>query len=562
MLGGLRVPPLSARLCGRPPQKEGAISFRESFHLPKPRISFLGALLASLAITVPVAAPARAAQSPSDVAGPVEATASPQLFATLSALYAVGVDAGKTSSDSEASFIDVRSQLLAVHGPATDALRQFYRDHALSDPAATMSRFITFAMVAGPPPKFALPANRANLPPDALALDGFSEILANFYQEAQVERLWRQVQPAYEKDTLLLREPLGRIVLSGTGYLRELIRPGTGTFTAYAEPFVGGQTQFRTSGNQYGIIVDPALNPANSFDAMRHAFLHFLLDPLPIRYQQQIAADQPLFLIGAGAPRMPFDFRDDYSAYFTECLVRSVELKLRRLPPEQLAQEVNREDVDGFVLVRPMLAALAKFEVSEPPMSQYFPELIHSIDVSAERKRLQSVTFAPATDGQETEDTHFAHTGHAAAPPASALDAALAEGERQIAAENAPAAATAFERALAMQPSQPRALYGLAIASLLQGNATRARELFGQVVAGASGAPGINQAAAHSDPVALAWSHVYLGRMHDLDGDRDQALADYRAALAVSGVPEEARSAAQRGIEQAYRLSAPSQPPG
>ena len=38
--------------------------------------------------------------------------------------------------------------------------------------------------------------------------------------------------------------------------------------------------------------------------------------------------------------------------------------------------------------------------------------------------------------------------------------------------------------------------------------------------------------------------------MHDLDGDRDQALADYRAALAVSGAPEEARSAAQRGIEQ------------
>jgi hypothetical protein len=60
----------------------------------------------------------------------------------------------------------------------------------------------------------------------------------------------------------------------------------------------------------------------------------------------------------------------------------------------------------------------------------------------------------------------------------------------------------------------------------------------------------------------LAWSHVYLGRMHDLDGDRDQALADYRAALAVSGVPEEARSAAQRGIEQAYQLSAPSRPPG
>ena len=63
-------------------------------------------------------------------------------------------------------------------------------------------------------------------------------------------------------------------------------------------------------------------------------------------------------------------------------------------------------------------------------------------------------------------------------------------------------------------------------------------------------------------PVALAWSHVYLGRMHDLDGDREEALADYRAALSVADAPEAARSAAQHGIEQGYQLAVPSQSPG
>jgi hypothetical protein len=549
------------KLFSRPAAKGGAISFRASVHLPRPPIAILGVLLASLAMGVPVALPVRAAQSAQEVAGPVGAEANPQLFATLSALYAVGLDSGKTSSDADPLFIDVRSQLLAAHGPATDALRQYYRDHVLSDPAATMSRYVTFALVVGPPPKFTLPPNRMALPPDVLALDGFSQILANFYQEAQIERLWRQVQPAYEKDALLLRQPLGRIVLTGTGYLRELVRPNTGMFTVYVEPFVGGQTQFRNAGNQYSIVVDPKLDAANSFDLMRHAFLHFLLDPLPIRYQQQIMVDQPLFLIGAGAPNMPLEFRDDYSAFFTECLVRSVELKLRRLPPDQLAQEVNRAEGDGFVLIRPMLAALAKFEVSDPPMSQYFPDLVRSIDVATERRRLQTVAFAPASAGQETEDAH-GQVRRGPANPLSPVDAALAEGERQIAAQNAPAAAAAFQRALTIQPGQPRALYGLAVASLLQGNATHARELFEQVVEGAPGIPGVGDPAAHSDPVALAWSHVYLGRMHDLDGDRDQALADYRAALAVSGLPEEARSAAQRGIEQAYQLAAPSRSPG
>jgi tetratricopeptide (TPR) repeat protein len=259
---------------------------------------------------------------------------------------------------------------------------------------------------------------------------------------------------------------------------------------------------------------------------------------------------------------MPIGFRDDYSAYFTECLVRAVELRVQRLKPEQVAQELNRADADGFVLIRPLQAALAKFEASEPPMNQYFPDLIRSIDVNAERKRVQSIAFAPVGGAQSAEDAHAERTGHEAATPASSVDAALAEGERQIAAQNAPAAAAAFERVLAAQPGQPRALYGLAIASLLQGNATHARELFEQVVTGASSAPSGNGPAAHSDPVALAWSHVYLGRMHDLDGDRDEALADYNAALAVLGVPDEARSAAQHGIEQSYQLAAPSPSPG
>ncbi len=528
---------------------EGAISFRVGFDLPKLRIFILRLLLGLIPVALVFAVPVSAAQVQSDVSGPVEAQASPQLFATMCALYAAGLDVGGTSVDTDPLFTEVRARLLQVHGPATDALRKYYGDHALGTPAATLSRYITFAIVAGPPPRFAPTIGRADLPPAALELDGFAQVLANFYREAQIEELWRLVQPAYEKGALSLREPLGRIVLTGTGYLRELVRQGTGTFTAYPEPLVGGQTQFRNAGNQYAIIVDPQLD---SFDLMRHAFLHFLLDPLPVRYHDQIQVDQPLFLIGATAPRLPLEFRDDYSNFFTECLVRSVELKLRRLPPDKLEQQLSEADGDGFVLIRPIMVALAKFEMSEPPMSQYFPELIRSINVNAERKRLQTVAFAPASNGQAAE---IAHGGDAS--PASGVDADLVEGDRDIAAQNPAAAAAAFQRVLAKEPNHPRALYGLAIASLLQGDAAHARDLFEQVVRGVSGA-----SAAGSDPVAVAWSHIYLGRMHDLDGDRDQALADYRAALAVSGVPDDARSAAQRGIDQGYQLARPDPSPG
>jgi hypothetical protein len=51
----------------------------------------------------------------------------------------------------------------------------------------------------------------------------------------------------------------------------------------------------------------------------------------------------------------------------------------------------------------------------------------------------------------------------------------------------------------------------------------------------------------------MAWSHVYLGRIHDLEDERELAVNEYQAALAVEGAPEAARVAAQSGVEIAYK---------
>jgi hypothetical protein len=109
---------------------------------------------------------------------------------------------------------------------------------------------------------------------------------------------------------------------------------------------------------------------------------------------------------------------------------------------------------------------------------------------------------------------------------------------------------------LEQAPNQPRAVYGLAVASILQGDGAHARELFEQVVSATSGTTSA------TDPLALAWSHIYLGRMNDLDGNREQAVQEYRAALAVDGAPEAARAAAQRGIAEAYQPAGAAPAPG
>ena len=54
------------------------------------------------------------------------------------------------------------------------------------------------------------------------------------------------------------------------------------------------------------------------------------------------------------------------------------------------------------------------------------------------------------------------------------------------------------------------------------------------------------------EPRLLAWSHIYLGRMLDLDCKRDAAVSEYKAALENRDGRQDTRLAAERGVKSAY----------
>jgi hypothetical protein len=62
------------------------------------------------------------------------------------------------------------------------------------------------------------------------------------------------------------------------------------------------------------------------------------------------------------------------------------------------------------------------------------------------------------------------------------------------------------------------------------------------------------------EPKVIAWSHIYLGRIFDLQEDRFNALDQYRAALVASSALPEAKLAAQRGMDQPYEPPVAKQP--
>src|SRR5262249_59396662 len=61
--------------------------------------------------------------------------------------------------------------------------------------------------------------------------------------------------------------------------------------------------------------------------------------------------------------------------------------------------------------------------------------------------------------------------------------------------------------------------------------------------------------ATSKEPRQLAWSHIYLGRILDLDCKRDQALSEYKEALAARDGAQDTRIAAERGVKAAYAVN-------
>lgn len=483
----------------------------------------------------------------------VSVEASQQVFSTMCALDAAGFNSDESTLAEMPSRLALRTELLNLQGPATEALREFYKDHKLNDPGETLSRYITFATVVGPPPRFNYLLDHDVLPPDVLAIEDFQEILINFYHEAHLDLRWTKVEPEYLRAVARDQSPVRRIVIVSNGYLREIYNPRFGhTFTVYVEPLVGNRTNFRNNGDHYAIVI--GAGPQFPTADVQHAYLHFLLDPLPLKYRKLVIQKKGILDAAARAPRLPVEYRSDFLAYADECLIKAVELRIRHLKPDELEAALVENDRDGFGMVRSFVTQLQKFEKSEPAMSLYFPDLIAGIDVEAERKRLQSVTYAP--EGSDASETAASKAHGKAAPATPAPDELagwLAEGDHQIAIQDPNAAAATFEKILAKYPNDPHAFYGLAVASLLNHDAPRAEELFEKLVSAphttatdSAGAP------VTSDPSILAWSHVYLGRLHDFADERDQAVSEYEAALAVDGAPEAARAAATRGVTAPY----------
>ncbi len=501
---------------------------------PGPRVRTLLILVSLLAAsTQPLAA-----QETSGVVLDVN----PQLFSVLCALRAGRAVPPPAPDGAVLAVEHVEEWLQRLPPDAVAPLHTFLEEKHPQTGPVDLSPYVSLALVLGPPPKFALAVPQDHVPPDAYPLKEFAAPLADFYDGTGLGSLWREVLPLYERAIAERQLQVAELLLQTRAYLRLIAGTYPGrSYTVYLEWLVPpALINARNYGESYYLVVNPQRE--GLLEAVRHQYLHFLLDAVVVKYAKEVGPLARLQAVAERAPRLPKDFRQDMLLLTVESLIQAVELRLQQLEPAAAAPQLDERERSGYLLVRHFYRALERFEQDEPSMRYYFPELLKDLDLELEMQRLVAVEFLPPLPVPE---------GPAPAPvPENPAGQWLAEAQTYLAEGDYAAARERFHRVLQEGGSDHAgAFFGLALVASVEQNREEAKQYF--LLA-------LEQA---REPHILGWAHIYLGRIYDLEGDREQALTHYRAALTLDTRLARVEEEARRGLERPFGEAEGAAPP-
>jgi tetratricopeptide (TPR) repeat protein len=474
---------------------------------------------------------------------PVSLETSETLFTVLTVINTCGYDQELSASDPLRT--KIRSEVAdAVENAkaAQDVVAPmclFYRQHQSPEPSHDLSQYVSLALYLDAPPTFAPKVKEAELPPDAAVVVGMVPLMQAFYQKIGLHAIWERHRARYGELTETYHEPLAKMTFDTEIYLK---MPSSGhlgrQFTVYLDAMgAPGQTNARNYASDFYVVISPTSTPAIKMQQIRHTYLHYLLDPLALKNGASFKRLEPLLEEVKNAP-MDEVFKSNISLLATECLVRAIEERMTKLPEAEHAKNIEAADKDGYVLTRYFYDALGRFEKDPEGMRNAYTDLIGSIEVGKERKRVSSIQFSPEA---APELLHLAGRRD---------EHLLLNAERRLAAGDPETAQKLAQKALdEKEEDSGRALFILAEVATANRDMDGARKYFEQALQSAQ------------EPEVIAWSHIYLGRIFDLREDRFAAVDQYRAALAAAGgaLPK-AKVAAQKGIDQPYEPPVAKQP--
>ncbi len=454
------------------------------------------------------------------------------LFTVLAAINAAGYDAEVDSLSNSPERKVVRDYIAAQKLDCLFDLKRFVRDHKQKDASADLSQYISFALAVNGPPLFE-PRYANSMPPDAAQLDGLTPLLVAFYRQAHIADLWKRAQPVFDDVIEQYHAPVSRAVLLANAYARNPTSGYLGhRFQIYVDLLgAPNQVQTRSYADDSFVVVTPSKELR--IQDIRHAYLHYLMDPVGLKYSKQLMEKAPLGDYALGSPLLAEQFKQDFVLLATECFIKAMESRMDKKPDAPI--EAARE---GFILTPAFAEILAGvYEKQDVVLRLCFPDLVAHVDFKREEKRFDNFQFATEATGRTI------HVTGVKQPALSSAELTLDNAEASYSKRDLPSAKDLYLKALTettVKPLHAKAYYGLARIAILQKDPEVGDRLFRKVLE------------LEPDAYTKSWSLLYLARLADSQGDRERAQEHYKAALAVEGAPDSVRKAAEKGLKEAF----------
>ena len=514
-----------------------------------------------------------------DPAGPsVSLETSEAMFDVAVALNTCGYDRGLNDSD------PVRKRVRDEVNQATvdsararedrDKLCLYIDQHQLADPARSLAQYVSLALYLTPPPELTPSVEEQDLPPDATGVELMLPMLRKFAADADLHVIWLQNRPAYDNLVNELHTPLSQMIVNTNYYLKVPASISNARrFLVVLEPMLSpAETNARVYGQDYVVVASPK-DGQIAMHLVRHAYLHYQIEPLLYAREDSMDRMLPLLKLVSDAP-LQFTFKSDIVALVIESMIRAIEARTMdtgvpdvKIPPglshsasepyqrartaaqEKMAairqQNVDHSMAQGYVLTQYFYNQLIGFEKNPESLDEAIGPMVYGMDISAEIHRAKQIEF-----DEHGEDEMVSHT----APQPTGLELA----ELKLMKGDVAGAGAIAQEALTKHTGDPgQAQFILARVDLLNGKTNDAQSAFKSALDDSK------------DPRTLAWSHIYLGRILDVQGQacsqqggeadecrdlRDRAVAEYKAALTVRDGQPDTKRAAESGIKQPFTV--------
>ncbi len=516
-------------------------------------------------------APQEKAPSLVDPGGPtISLVSSEPVFLMASALNACGYDEGLDESSAVRKRVrEEMNQALARSEDARkarDKMCLYIAQHRMTGTEKDVGQYISLALYLTPPPELETSVELVEMPPDSTQVVELLPLLKDFISAVDLHGTWLGVHHTYDEEMSKLHDPLYKTIYDTNLYLKMPFESYVARrFVVVLEPMLSpSATNARIYGTDYVVVVSPQ-NGQIRMNDVRHTYLHYMIEPLLFARANAIDRMQPILKEVREAP-LPFRLRSDSVALTVECLIKAIEARTMDtgIPPYKIPAGVERSDLpkyererqatqqkmeavrvalvrhdmaQGFVLTQYFYEQMLQFEKDPASLKDSIGEMVYSIDVDQQVHRARQIDF----DKQADEDV-LARSKPRKLDGLDLAEAKLGAGDVQGASALARQALASQSDTLSSTADSARANFILARAAIMTGHPEEAINRFQTTLK------------TTKEPRLLAWSHIYLGRMFDLECKRDQAVAEYKLALEDRDGQQDTRLAAERGVKAAYAV--------